>query len=343
MKAIAAVAGAMAATASVATGQQALPSWTVPQLERAIAQGELGRIDALAVEQQNKTIYRKRFDGKTLGEPVDIRSAGKSLTALAVGAAIADGKLTGVDVKVWPYLGARRGDPFDSITIRDLLTMSSALDCSDGDPKSPGQEEKMYRQRNWKAFVLALPARDYVRDDTGLGPWSYCTAGVFLLGQVVEKATGERFDRYVQRRLLDPLGIKSVTWRRSPSGEVQSGGQLRISDEDMLKLGRLVLDKGRHDGSQLLPSAWIEEMLQPYRQVGANVRYGYLWWAIPVRASDGYQGAWMMQGNGGNVLAVVPAYDAVLAVQAENYNRPNADRNAFAALTAMLGALAKPK
>ena len=312
-------------------------------LERAVAEGEFGRLAALAAEQHDAITYRKRFDGKPPGDPVDIRSARKSLTALAVGAAIADGKLPGVDLKVWPYLGASRGEPFDSITARDLLTMSSALDCFDGDARSPGQEEKMYRSRDWKRFVLALPARKATRDATGLYPWSYCTAGVFLLGQVVEKAVGEPFDRYVQRRLLDPLGIHSVIWRRSPIGQLQAGGQLRIADADLLKLGRLVLDRGRWRGEAVLPAAWIAQMLEPHRQLGPNAYYGYLWWAFPLASPAGYQGAWAMQGNGGNYVAIVRDYDAVLVVQAQNYNNPKADRWSIRALEAMLAAMPRAK
>lgn len=139
-----------------------------------------GKLTALAAEQHGKIVYRRRFDERPDNAPVDIRSAGKSLTALAVGAAIADGKLSGTDVRVWPYLGASRGEPFDSITLRDLLAMSSVLDCFDADRKSPGQEERMYRTRDWRAFALALPARKAARDAQGFYPWSYCTAGSSL-------------------------------------------------------------------------------------------------------------------------------------------------------------------
>lgn len=308
-------------------------------LESAIEAGELDKIAALAIEQGGTTVYRKRFDGKPSGDPVDIKSAGKSITALAVGMAIADGSLPGREVAVWPYLGSTRGPPFDAITVGDLLAMSSALDCNDWDSRSPGQEERMYRTRVWRSFALDLPARSFTRAQGGYGPFSYCTAGVFLLGQVVEKASGERFDRYVQRRLFDPLGIEGVEWRTSRSGEIQSGGQLTISDEALLKIGRLVLDHGRWEGEQLVDAEWIGSMLTPRHQLGEHVHYGDLWWATPLRAGDGFVGAWMMKGNGGNIVAIVPSHDAVLVVQSRNYNKRDAERHAFTALWSMLGSL----
>ena len=311
----------------------------LPSLERAIEAGELGRIAALAIEQGGETVYRQRFDGKAEGKPVDIKSAGKSITALAVGMAIADGALPGPEVAVWPYLGAARGEPFASITVADLLAMSSALDCNDRERRSPGQEERMYRTPVWREFALGLPARDFERGASGYGSFSYCTAGVFLLGQVVEAATGERFDRYVQRRLFDPLGIDGVEWRRSPSGEVQSGGQLTIGDDALLKIGRLVLDRGLWQGERLIEEHWIRSILTPRHQLGEQVFYGDLWWATPLRARDGFVPAWMMKGNGGNIVAIVPSHDAVLVVQTRNYNKNDAERHAFTALWSMLAAI----
>jgi CubicO group peptidase (beta-lactamase class C family) len=325
----------------------ALPAQAAPfslgSVEAEIASGKLGKIRSVIVEQHGKTVYARDF-AKAVTPPLhDIRSAGKSITALAVGLAIADGKLASVDAPVWPLLGATADDPHNGITVRDLLTMSSALDCNDAQPKSPGQEEKMYRTKSWRAFAMKLPlGSSYARDAKGFGRWSYCTAGVFLLGQVVETAVGERFDLYVQRRLFDPLGISSVEWRRSPSGEIQSGGQLKIGAADLAKLGRLVLDRGRWQGQQLVAEAWVREMLQPHRQVGSNVYYGYLWWAWPVQSPAGYQPSWLMQGNGGNMVAIFRDYDAVVVVQSANYNQPEADALSNRIIEAALAGLPTP-
>ncbi|MEM8725285.1 MAG: serine hydrolase [Pseudomonadota bacterium] len=337
------VMAAVAVVASMPATAQPIPDLTVPELEAQLRGGELKKIRAVAVEQHGEIIYRERFGKGEKGDPVDIKSAGKSITALAVGAAIADGALPGTDLKVWPYLGSERSAPFGEITVRDLLTMSSALDCNDWERRSPGQEEKMYRTRVWKDFALALPAREYQREKNGAGPFSYCTAGVFLLGQVVEKAVGERFDLYVQRRLFDPLGIDGAEWRTSRSGEIQSGGQLTISDEALLKIGRMVMDGGMWKGDRILPEAWLRTMLTPTHTLGEHVHYGHLWWATPIRSSRGFEGAFMMKGNGGNIVALVPNLDAVLVVQTENYNKSFADRNSFIVLTTLLRSLPAPE
>ncbi|MEQ1552248.1 serine hydrolase [Sphingorhabdus sp.] len=154
------------------------------ELEAAIKRGRYGPIVAVEAEQHQKTIWSYRRDRRDADMPHDIRSAGKSITALAVGMAIADGRLESVNVKVWPLLGAATDDPHNVITVRDLLTMSSALKCDDAVPQSPGQEERMYRTRDWRAFAMAIPIDpQYNRTTNGQGRFAYCTAGVFLLGR----------------------------------------------------------------------------------------------------------------------------------------------------------------
>lgn len=333
---------ALAMMIGSALAAQPIPDLKVEELERQIAAKKLGKIRALATRQNGKTVYRKRFGGGKMGARVDIKSAGKSITALAVGIAIDEGSLPGTDLKVWPYLGGPDGKLQSEITIADLLTMSSALDCNDWDRKSPGQEEKMYRKRVWKDFALNLPARSYKRDERGIGAFSYCTAGIFLLGQVIEKATGERFDRFLQSRLFDPLGIDGAEYRVSRSGEIQSGGQLVISDEALLKIGQVILNRGEWQGRRILSESWIRQTISSSHQLGAFVHYGYLFWLMPVRSSRGYEAAIMMKGNGGNIVAIVPSMNAVLVVQAESYNKPQAERNAFIALTTMLRSLPVP-
>jgi CubicO group peptidase (beta-lactamase class C family) len=317
--------------------------FSLGKLEAEIGSGKYGKIRSLLIEQHGEMVYQRDFSQADRPTPHDIRSAGKSITALAVGLAIADGKISSVDAAAWPLLGSPNDDPHNGITVRDLLTMSSALDCNDADSKSPGQEEKMYRQKDWQAFAMKLPlAIGYARDARGYGRWSYCTAGVFLLGQVVETAAGERFDLYVQRRLFDPLGIKNVEWRRSPTGEVQSGGQLKIGAADLAKLGRMVLDRGRWQGQQIIPESWVRDTLQPHRQVGTHVHYGYLWWFWPIKAPSGHQPSWLMQGNGGNMVAIFRAYDAVVVVQSANYNQPDADARSNRIIEAALASLPAP-
>jgi CubicO group peptidase (beta-lactamase class C family) len=257
----------------------------------------------------------------------DTRSAMKSVTALAVGAAIADGALTSVDEPAFRWLADHV--PFENdnalkqgITLADLLTMSSALDCNDWDAENRGNEENMYPLRDWSRWAVDLPVKnDYRRDETGRGPFSYCTAGVFLLGQIIERSVREPVDAYVNRRLLDPLGIVRREWPRSPTGEAMTGGGLRLRSRDLAKLGLLVSAKGYWGVRQIVPADWVTRMLTASRRVDAEQLYGFLYWHREYHSPCGRVAAWYMSGNGGNHIVYVPSQSLVAVVTRRHYNQ----------------------
>ncbi|MEM8827368.1 MAG: serine hydrolase domain-containing protein [Pseudomonadota bacterium] len=256
------------------------------------------------------------------------RSAGKSITAIAVGMAIDDGHLAGIDQPAFAFFADR--EPFEhdgpekrAITISDLLGMASALDCNDWTPRSPGNEERMYRTRDWTRFALDIPIdADFGRGPGGLGRFSYCTAGAFLVGRIVERATGEPFDAYVQRRLFDPLGITDPEWTRSPSGEVQSGGQLSLTARDFAAIGRMIMNGGVHQGQRLISTDWLKTMSTARTMATLDAAYSLLWWQRGFRTEDGgVHGAIYMSGNGGNKVALFPELKTVAVILSTNYNR----------------------
>lgn len=294
-------------------------------LNEAVADETYKKITSVLVMHENEIIYESYWgDG---GEEIlnDTRSATKSLTAMAMGAAIADGYIDSVDTRAFAWFDDHRPFRFstalkEEITIRDLLTMSSALDCNDNVWESPGNEEHMYPARKWLYFVLDMPIReDYARNGDGYGPFSYCTAGSFLLGQIIERAVGEPVDEYIEKRLLTPLGINRIEWDRSPSGEVMTGGGAELTSRDLMKLGALVRNKGVYNGVRILPALWIDKMNAVHVAVNDEQDYGFQWWRRDFRCGDADVSGWYMAGNGGNKIVVFDELALTVVVTARLY------------------------
>jgi len=331
-RAAALLAGGLAAVALVASSQPpaAPPAPDFSALDRAITAGEFPKLGSVVVERGGTIVYERYVDGdaSTLR---DTRSATKTITGLLVGAAIADGHLRGVDLRVLPFFPERTvaaPDPRKAaITIEDLLTMSSALECDDWNDYSRGNEERMYLIEDWVGFALDLPVRGFPSwtprpEASPHGrAFSYCTAGVFLLGQVVARATGEPVDDYARRRLFQPLGIERLEWKRSPLGLAMTGGGLLLTSRDLLRLARLALDGGRAGERQLLPRDWVERSLRPQATIDDATEYGYLWWLRDFGTSERPAPAAYMSGNGGNKVLVFPALDLVAVVTSTNYGQ----------------------
>ncbi|MEM9693987.1 MAG: serine hydrolase [Myxococcota bacterium] len=296
-------------------------------LSREIGDGAYGEVKAVIAAQAGRVLFEEYYGGNDAETRVDVRSVGKSITALAVGAAIDDGHLDGVEVRVWDYLTEGTPVPNDhplkrSIDIGDLLSMSSPLECNDWVSSSAGNEERMYATDDWTDFALGLPVDPAYREVAeGQGRFSYCTAGAFLLGRVVERAVGVPFDIYVEERIFAPLGIEGVQWRRSPAGEAQSGGQLRMRARDLLALGQMIFSPESHTVS----TDWLRLMLTPKVGATPEMNYGFLWWSrfFGGPQSQRHAGVFML-GNGGNIMLLLPDVEAVVVVQATNYNHPDA-------------------
>lgn len=335
----------VAAAAPAALAAQAAPAdWPTASLqsvglapapfaaiEKAIAGDELKKIASVLVVRRGTLVYERYFGGAGADTLMDTRSATKSVTALLVGIAIDRGALSGVGANVFSYFPERRPvqnpDPRkEAITVEDLLTMSSCLECDDWNEYSRGNEERMYLIEDWLQFALDLPVRGVPSwaakpADSPYGrTFSYCTAGTFALGRVLERATGQRVEDLAEQRLFAPLGIARAEWVRSPLGEAMTGGGLRLRSRDLARLGQLVLAGGAHGGRQIVPAAWVKAALAPHARIDENTEYGYLWWLRTFTAGERSVRVAYMSGNGGNKVAVVPELDMVVVLTATNYN-----------------------
>lgn len=266
--------------------------------------GGYGEITSVVVSSGGEVVTEEYLEGDA-DSLRNTRSVTKTVLGMLVGIAIDRGLVAGVEAPLSELLG----EPAPPVTVRDLLTMSSCLDCNDWDEASPGNEERMYPQEDWLAFVTGLPLREE-------RAFSYCTAGVVALGIGLDRAVGEPLAAFAQRELFAPLGIERAEWHHTPLGQVNTGGGLLLASRSLLALGELYL----HAGNDLVPRAWVAESLTPHARIDAETEYGYLWW---LRHYAGER-CFYMTGTGGNRVHVFPDRDLVAVITTTNFRRPDA-------------------
>lgn len=300
-------------------------------METAVRAGDFKKIGSVLIARHGKLVYESYFDGdaSTLR---DTRSATKSITDMLVGIAVAEKKLSGVDARVLQLLPehARKlqnPDPRKAkITVEDFLTMSSPLECDDWNDASRGNEERMYVIEDWAQFILDLPIAGHMHLGEQIDPppygryFSYCTGGVFTLSEVLQKATGMRTDHYAQEKLFGPLGITDEQWFYSPMNIPQTGGGLRLSGRDLLKLAQLYLNGGSWQGKRIVDENWVRTSTQPHARIDEETEYGYLWWLKSFKSGEKSYPAFFMSGNGGNKVMAFPGLDIVVVITSTNYN-----------------------
>ncbi|MEL6821824.1 MAG: serine hydrolase [Calditrichota bacterium] len=268
----------------------------------------------------NQLVIEEYLNKQTADQQHDLRSVTKSITSLLLGIAIDKGFIDSIDDPVSKYITdpapKKNKDPRkDDITIRHLITMSSGLDCNDWDKKSKGQEDRVYKKKDWLQYFMDLP----MTNDPGAVS-SYCTMGQILMTEIISRTSGMPIDKFAEQYLFTPLGITNLSWGHTSKKEViASGKRLYMIPRDMAKLGQLILNKGKWNDQQIISEAWIEQSTSDQIQL-SGIGYGFLWWNIPLNANGKKVIAKSATGNGGQYIMVLPEFNMVAVFTGGAYN-----------------------
>jgi CubicO group peptidase (beta-lactamase class C family) len=239
------------------------------KLARLLERGRETNSDALIVIQNGKVLAEEYY-GKPKGA-VYIASAGKSLTALAIGKLLDQGKIKSLDQPVSDFYPEWLQGRKKLITIRMLLNHTSGIQ----NVQNAGVEiERKMPPVN--AAKLALAAE--LSNPPGTN-WDYNNKAVGLLGGIVERASGKRMDVYFEEEFYKPMNIREFDWIRDEDGNPAAYGGHIIEPMGLAKFGLLMLDFGRFEGKQILSRSFVEEVFKPSQTFSsAN---GLLWWRYP--------------------------------------------------------------
>lgn len=241
------------------------------------------------------------------GKPHRMYSVSKTMTALAIGMLMEEGKL-GLDDHICDffqdYLPENPPEKLLRLTLRDMLRMAT------------GYYRTTYREgidEDWaKTFFTGQPTHEpgtVFYYDTG------CSQ---VLAALVKRLSGVEVIDYLNEKLFPQLGATDEKyWLRDPSGCCQGGTGLCMSLRDMHKVARAVMEGGRG----LIPEWFCSEMgkkhIETALQSNEEEQYGYGWQCWMTRAG------WAMYGLGGQLAVICPEKDTLLCTIADTRLDPN--------------------
>ncbi|TFD34159.1 serine hydrolase domain-containing protein [Cryobacterium cryoconiti] len=274
----------------------------------AAAEEQLESLHSLMVVRHGRVVAEGWWSPYAAQHPHSLFSVSKSFTSTAVGLAIGEGRLTldSLIVDLLPDELPAQIDPhLAALTVRHLLTMTTghATDTVSLADDAPGD--------NWARAILAQPLE--------FAPGTrfvYNTGASYLLSAVLQRLTGERLFDYLTPRLFAPLGIVGATWETCPRGIDAGGWGLSLTTEQLATFGQLLLRRGRWNGTQLVPAAWIDEATAVQVDTSGSEHdldgrqgYGYQYWR---NRPTGYRA----DGAFGQFCLVLPETDAVIVLTA---------------------------
>ena len=263
----------------------------------------LPRLHSLLVSWRGTLVLERYYNGARATRAANIKSASKSIISALVGIAIDRRLLSGVDQPIAPFfpeiLGPKSEPARRSIDIEDLLTMRSGLAST-----SNRNYGAWVQSPNWVRHALTRP----LERSPGTS-MEYSTGNTHILSAILTKATGTSTWQFAHEVLAKPLGFTLARWPQDPQGVYFGGNDMLLTPRQMVQFGELYRNRGRINGTQVIPVSWVADSFVPRGRSGwSEELYGYGWWIREMAGVTAYY-AW---GFGGQFIFVVPALDLVV-------------------------------
>jgi CubicO group peptidase (beta-lactamase class C family) len=296
----------------------------------------IARGDAILVERyQYARNDRHRFTSFSMA---------KTVTAMLIGIAIAEGHIRSVDDLAATYVPGLADTEYGRTSLRDLLQMSSGVHFSENyssqddsarlfietvfqDGAGGVEAVKRYNQRDWPSGTM----------------FSYASVETQVLGLVLRGAVGRPVADYLREKIWEPMGAEAdATWLIDRSGQEAAYCCLNAVLRDYARLGLLLGHDGNWRGRQLIPAAWINDATrvrddQPHLRPGTARRflgYGYQVWILP-----GERRMFALLGLYGQAIFVDPASHLVMVHTAAYKQATDSSAEAFALWQGVVAAL----
>lgn len=291
------------------------------KLSQEIFEGKHGNYDALLIAHKNKLVFESYYKKGRINLPHGQASAVKAYTSLILGRAIQMGYLTMEDLDK-PLINFLKDiDPkkmvkgAEKITLHKALTMHGGLTI-DRD-KWKEIENDSVRLKGQGLVQTLLEQSEPITSESQT--YLYGNFNPMLVMTVIDAVVPGTAEDFIKTELLDKLGITNYKWSTHISGLPQAGSRARIMSRDMVKLGNLVLNKGKLNGEQLISTEYLSKatsgIVNPTQDwIPKDYRYGYFWYQTLVKIGHKSYDATFAWGGGGQRVIVIEELDLTIVI-----------------------------
>lgn len=256
-------------------------------------------VSGMLVLKNGKVAYKYLGEGNTDSTLWTSRSVGKSVVSALVGVAIKEGKIHSLDDLVTQYEPDLKGTAWDGVTLKQLITHTSGVAWNEDytNPQSDFARLTECEAKPGTYDCVRTLVKGLRREHPAGENWSYSSGGAWLLGDVLERATGMTLAAYLEKSIWQPYGMASDgVWHAYSKGQHDVGAHgFNATLEDWGRFGEFILHNGTlPDGKQILPDGWVKQSSE-WTQAKGSVSaahpkglYGYQWWnnEVPANATN---------------------------------------------------------
>jgi CubicO group peptidase (beta-lactamase class C family) len=299
---------------------------TIIKLAKEIADKKHGNYDSLLIAHKDKLIFESYYLRGRVNLPHPQASAVKTYTSLVVGRAIQMGYLNLSDLHKPLVSFLKELDPTKFTDGAEKITLHKALIMHGG--LNVNREE-------WEALEKATPGKlkgqglvqtllEKSKPITAESQtYLYGNYNPMLVMTVIDAVVPGTAQEFIKNEILDKLSITNYSWDTHISGLPQAGWLVSMTSRDMLKLGSLVLNKGKWNGEQLISANYLTKatsgLVKPTDDwMPESYRYGYFWYQAPLAVEGKNYDATFAWGGGGQRVIVVAELDLTIVITAHD-------------------------
>lgn len=310
------------------------------KLEAGRFSGLLRHLHCVLAARAGETVLERYYEGpdESWGAPLgtvsfgpgtlhDLRSVTKSVVGLLYGIALDSGLVPPPEAPLlaqFPQYPDLAGDPARAaLKVEHALTMTLGTEWDEQRPYTDPQNSEIAMEHAPDRYRFILE-RPFVAEPGSR--WIYSGGAVALLGALIARGAGTTLPEFARKVLFEPLGIRGFEWAEGGDGVASAASGLRLRPRDLLRIGTMVLDRGRFEDRRVVPAEWLDASFTRRAETGDGLGYGYLWFlgTAPVPFLKG-PGQWVGGfGNGGQRLWLLPDAGLAVVIFSGNYNAPDA-------------------
>lgn len=231
---------------------------------------------AFLVIHKDSILYENYFRGYDHQDIFPSWSIAKSFTGTLLGIAIEEGYIHSAQDLVKNYLPELEGchEYWNELTLEHLLNMRSGFDYNELTYKKPKKGiTNLYFSKN---SIENIKKVDFDHKPGTFG--KYSSLDTQVIGLVLERVLGKPLSMYLEEKIWTPLGMESeAIWNYESQkfDHTKAYCCIKATARDYAKLGRLYLNKGNWNGTQIVSEDWVEKATTPF---AANRCYQYHWY-----------------------------------------------------------------
>src|SRR5579864_4750121 len=225
--------------------------------------------DGLVILHRGKVILERYGNGMTTDTPHILMSVSKSLTAIVAGILTEQGTLD-PERKVVSIIPELKDSVYSEATVRHVLDMRVGLNFDEDYLAMSGPIVEYRKSTNWNPLGPGERPSDLrtylatLKKQSGPdgGPFHYVSTNTDLLGWILERAGGIRFADLLSTLLWRPMGAQCSAYITVDRlGAPRCAGGICTTTMDLARVGQLIVQNGRRNGTPIIPAYWIEDML----------------------------------------------------------------------------------